>query len=302
MFTWASEKMPWLLVNVTLPLIVLSGKFLGDVLGGIEWRRLVSGGGILAIAGIPIMLVVLWQLAFFEPGRGVFADVLLLIGLVITASALVAGGVLVARRSGAKNFAAFSAIPIALILLVLTVRTGWTASYRNGDIPIEMIVYTQTSPDVTRLMRQIENAGNVTGQELDVPIAIDQTNGFTWPWAWYLRNYSSVNYPSFGGDSPLDQTPDSSLLLVHSMNKDGVDTILQDSYTDAELVKHRWWFPESTYRGLTLAKVAQGVVDRQTWRNAMDYFLYREGVQDRLGSEDAYVYFENEFPKDDSGP
>lgn len=302
LYTWASEKMPWLLVNVTLPLIVLSGKFLGDVVQGIEWRRLISGGGILAIVGIPLLLVVLWQLAFFEANRGTIANVLILLGLGVTALALIAGGLLVARRSGATNFAAFATVPVVLILLVLTIRTGWTASFRNGDTPVEMIVYTQTSPDVTRLMRQIEYGGEATGQDFDVPIAIDQTSGFTWPWAWYLRDYNSVNYPSYEGDSPLSEAPDSSLVLVHSNNRDGVDTILQDSYSEAELVRHRWWFPESTYRGLTVSKIASGLVDRQTWRNAMDYFLYRQGLEDRLGSEDAYIYFDNEFPLNEDEP
>ena len=38
LYTMASEKMPWLLVNLTLPLILLSGKFLGDVVIKIPGR------------------------------------------------------------------------------------------------------------------------------------------------------------------------------------------------------------------------------------------------------------------------
>ena len=32
--------MPWLLVNVTLPLILLSAKFLGDLVSAIPWNRM----------------------------------------------------------------------------------------------------------------------------------------------------------------------------------------------------------------------------------------------------------------------
>ena len=37
------------LVNLALPLIVLAGKFLGDVIQSIQWRRLLSGGGWLLL-------------------------------------------------------------------------------------------------------------------------------------------------------------------------------------------------------------------------------------------------------------
>ena len=92
------------------------------------------------------------------------------------------------------------------------------------------------------------------------------------------------------------------MVLVHSQNRSDADLVLEEDFTDAELIKHRWWFPESTYRGLTIGKIISGAVDRQTWRAAMDYWLYREGVRDRLGSEDAYVYFTDEFLDGLSGP
>ena len=44
-------------------------------------------------------------------------------------------------------------------------------------------------------------------------------------------------------------------------------------------------------------KFLRGLADRETWRSAMDYFLYREGVFDRLGSEDAYLYFDRDLPE-----
>ena len=156
-----------------------------------------------------------------------------------------------------------------------------------------MIVYTQTSNDVTRVVQQIKQVGDQLSDELSVPITVDQTSGFTWPWAWYLRNYAQVNYPTFNTDQ---STPDSSVLLVHSINKEDVDPMLSDGFSGGELVKHRAWFPEGTYRGLTVTKFVKALADRDSWRRAMDYFLYRKGVEDRIGSEDAYVYFNLELP------
>ena len=302
LYTMASEKMPWLLVNVALPLIVLSGKFLGDMVQRIQWRRLIPEGGVLLLPGVPLALFLLWRLAFFEPESRGAADILLPIGLAAGLLGTAALGVHLARRNGVKNLAAFAIVPIAVILLVLTIRAGVLASYRyDGDRPVEMIVYTQTSPDITRLRAEIERVGDATGQQGAVSIAIDQTSGFTWPWAWYLRDYTRVSYPSYSGGS-LKEAPESSVLLVHSNNQKEADQVLTDRYAAGERFTHRWWFPETTYRGLTLGKFLGAFADRQAWRTAMDYFLYRKGVEDRLGREDAYIYFAPGPPQGSKAP
>ena len=294
LYSIASEKMPWLLVNVTLPLIVLSGKFLGDVIRGIQWRPLVSGGGLLLLVGVPVFLVLLWRLAFASVDAGEPYDILVLAVSLAALVALAFTGYRVAQRVGYRNFAAFALIPVAVVLLALTIRAGWYASYRNGDTPVEMIVYTQTSPDIVQLLRYVEREGNAIGGREQVPIAIDGTSGFTWPWAWYLRDYTSVRYGSFSGDA-IQSFPDSSVLLVHSKNRGAAEPLLADGYSRGTRVKHRWWFPEG-YRNLTLRKLLAGLVDRQAWRKAMGYFLYRR-LDVPLGSEDAYVYFADEFPQ-----
>ena len=88
------------------------------------------------------------------------------------------------------------------------------------------------------------------------------------------------------------------MVLIHSQNQVEANGILRESYGNAKLVKHRWWFPESTYRDLTVGKVVSGLMDRDSWRRVMDYWLFRKGVRDRLGSENAYIYLRSDFPGD----
>ena len=54
---------------------------------------------------------------------------------------------------------------------------------------------------------------------------------------------------------------------------------------------------EHTYRNLSLERIASGLVNRETWRTVMDYWLYRDGVRHNIGSEDAYVHFDLDFPQ-----
>ena len=303
LYTTASEKMPWLLVNITLPMIVLSGKFFNDVIAGIAWKSVLRNGGALAIFGVPIFLIVLWNLAFVGlDGERTVIGLPIAVGVAALGTAavgLAAGGYFLTRRIGARAFGALALLSVAAILLVLSGRAGVTAAFTHGDVPVEMIVYTQTSPDIHRL------AGRLREQDLQAGVqraAIDGTSGFHWPWYWYLRGLEGIGYTSYGAGSVT--MPNAPIALVHSNNRSNADTVLVESFSEPRLIRHRWWFPEEVYRGALddAGKLIAGVVDRRAWRSVADYFLYRNirttGGQctpadddfSCLGSENAYIY------------
>ena len=288
LYTIASEKMPWLLVNISLPLIVLAGKFFGDLVGKLEPRRL-RDPFVLAVAGWVVLLgFVLWRMALFGEG-GTSNAAWLLIVLIASAGVLIYTGFYLRSRVSPRPFAAMAVVGVVAVLLVVSVRTGARAAYQNGDIPVEMIVYTQTSPDIPEIARLISNSSSGP----DKPkVTIDSTSGFQWPWAWYLRDIAQAGYPNYDNNVP-EAPPDAQVLVVHSRNDDDAAPVLQENFGEGVRVKHRWWFPEQSYRGLTLGKFVTSFGDRDSWRRAMDYFLYRK-VSFRLGSEDAFVYFSDE--------
>ena len=312
LYTIASEKMPWLLVNITLPMIVLSGKFLNDIIVGVEWRKVSIPGGLLTLVGVPMFLAILWNLAFLgldgsETIAGLPVDTLG-VALAVVAVVLVAAGYFLARKVGPAIFGTISLVSIAAILLVLSGRSGLMAAFSHGDIPIEMIVYTQTSPDVHNLARLLREQDAQEG----IPIAaIDGTSGFHWPWYWYLRGKEGIEYTNYG---VMETTapPNAPVALVHSNNKSTADPIFAEVFSEPQLLRQRWWFPEAVYRGyhdpeensnvFGIGKLIADPADRQTWRDLADYFLYRNfwtsyGVcvpaEDNfscLGSENAYIY------------
>ena len=204
LYAVASEKMPWLLVNLALPLIVLSGKLLNDLVREIDWRRLVRRGGLLLLPGVPLFVVVAWWLAFYE-GEGGTAELLVSVATAVVLAGLAAAGGYMTRRLGTANLLAFSALPLAALLMVLTVRAGAMATYQHGADPVEMIVYTQSSPDIISVRDRIERARDLDADAGAAPISIDPTSGFSWPWAWYLRDYDDVSYEKYvdgQGDAP----------------------------------------------------------------------------------------------------
>ena len=298
LFTIASEKMPWLLVNIALPLIVLGGKFMGDLVADIDWRRAASLEGLLVIVGVPVLMAAILMLALAGTGGdggGVAVGILAALSVL----ALVVVGVVLARRIGTGTLAKIAAIPAVLVLLVLTVRASAMASYNHGDVPVEMLVYTQTSPDIRTLAGEFRRANGFEGDDNGIAIDVDDTSGFTWPWAWYLRdsNRYHASYRNIDGEAFVDRSPTAEVLLVHSNNEGDVTPTVEGLYTEGQRIRHRWWFPEHTYRDLTLDRLASGLVDRETWRSVVDYWLFREGVRHNIGSEDAYVFFAPDFPQ-----
>ena len=293
LYTYITEKMPWLLVNVALPLIVLAGKFLGDVVDRIEWGRMWRNGAVLIVPGVPLFVATLWLLAFSEPsGSGGYRGLLATVGVLACLAGL---GYWLHRTAGARQFWSVAAVSFALLLLALTVRASWHAAYRNGDTPVEMLVYTQTSPDLAGVYRQIVRSMD----ELDNPttVTIDGTGGFSWPWAWYLRDRSGVLFDGYS--EPITEAPDASILLLNADNQPASDDVLAQEvlaqqYGRGVRIPHRWWFPER-YRKLTLGKLAGAVIDRDSWRTVMDYFLFRE-LTTSLGSSDVVVYVSPDVP------
>ena len=318
LYTVASEKMPWLLVNITLPMIVLSGKFLNDIIVRVEWKKVSNLGSLLTLIGVPVFLALLWNLAFLGlDGSQTIADLpvnALGLGLAAVAIVLVAAGFLLARTIGPAVFSTIGLVSIAAILLVLSGRAGLMAAFRHGDIPVEMIVYTQTSPDIHNLARILQEQDSSQGVHI---AAIDGTSGFHWPWYWYLRGRDDIQYTNYG-TTAVTNPPNSPVALVHSNNKSTADPSFAEVYSEPQLLRQRWWFPEAVYRGyhfdednrnlFGIRKLIANPVDRQTWRDLADFFLYRNFWTDNgvcvpaendfscLGSENAYIYQRPDMP------
>jgi uncharacterized protein (TIGR03663 family) len=289
-FTMAAEKMPWLNVHIALPVAILGGVTINDLYRRFTPRirlDLPDPRLMMAVAGVAALLAIAIPLAV---GGGVGAAVIgLLLGFVAIAAVAVAF-----RAGGFMSLVQASGIAVGAFLLVLSVRAAWTASFEFGDIPREMLVYTQTSPDVPRIADEIAQVAEATGQGRDIPIVVDATDGFSWPWAWYLRDYRNVSYPTLTGGEP--PTPGAILLVAQS----NVPTLELDPavYGEGIEYKHRWWFPEA-YRNATVGGFLEDLFTGDGWGTWRRYFVSRvppgaTGPADSeqvLGSVNATAFF-----------
>jgi hypothetical protein len=165
-------------------------------------------------------------------------------------------------------------LSLVLLLAGLQIHVAWRLIYQEGDVPKDMIVYTQTSPDVSRMMRELDVLSNELTGGTGLEIWYDDNRGVSWPLQWYLRDYPNRNM--FGGS--LSVAPPSSVpvVIVGSSNNAGAAPYLE-GYTAQEYVL-RWWFPESVYRDFAIApEIAPG---RSAWHDADE----PHGVRAILGS------------------
>ena len=293
LYTIASEKMPWLLVNITVPLIVLSGHYLGNIVTTTKFQNLSSFKNILSLISAPIACTLIW--IAIKSFKDTHSNISTGIAITIALSLCVFFYVSIKRILNKQNSEPMNFIIIGFVvfLTVLTIRTSIHTNFKNADIPVEMIVYTQTSPDLKTVAEAIDRIS------LSNNIQIDQTNGFTWPWSWYLRNRPNVGYPVYNS-GPIEQKITADVILVHSANNDvSSNQIISSGFKNGVRIPHRWWFPEYTYREISFKKIAGSISDLSSWNRLLSYWFHRDGVSENIGSEDFYLYTKNAFPKID---
>ena len=298
-YSLAGEKMPWLNVHLTLPVVILAAYVLGQIwelaqpgewrfrLPAYIWPLLAAALGAGAIA-----------FAAFGPTDAAGSAARILLG----AAALLAIAALTITLRGR----AMAVVPLAALvgaLLLFSGRAAWMASFQEGDgaDAREMLVYTQTSPDVPKILDQIEQVAEETGLGKDLPIAVDSRDAFSWPWVWYLRDYHNVSYPDMAGSY---EPPANAVLLVNAGNDAAIQPRLE-GYGPGQRYSHRWWFPE-TYRSIELEDGKQKDVltiftdfmaslgNGDTWDTWWRYFRDHEPPEPK-GSADAVAYFPKEF-------
>jgi uncharacterized protein (TIGR03663 family) len=289
-YSWVGEKMPWLSVHTTLPVVILAAYSLGAVLSGRPsdvGARLAPYLRPLAAAAFAALAV---GLGVFAPDEGA-VGVLRLAGIAIALAAMI--GLLMPpgwrRLAGVAAFAVFGALALFSVWIAVL------ASFDHGDVPREMLVYTQTSPEVPDLMERIERTARTSGRGRDLPVIVDTT--YTWPWAWYLRDYR-VTYDNIGeGFSP----PEDAVLLIARENEGRVEPLL-DRYQEPVPYRLRWWFPE-TYRGigrdnlwLAVRDFGASLARRHTWDTWWRFFRYRKHPEGLDAVYSAAVWSTAYFP------
>lgn len=273
-FSWAGEKMPWLVVHMALPGNLLAAWVIGRMIDLI-WRER-SPAQIWLIPLIAILLAAAIGVTFWRLGSGgqnaflqAIIPLLIVFGLIYALLTLIG-------RLGVKPVLAALGLTVATLLSAYMIRASWLVVYDHPDVPIEPLIYTQTAPDVPRYAADIRDLainltrGNRSPQDttggLTMPLILDggdrtAEGSLAWPLQWYLRDFKNivwVNGSELGRVPSVDQLtvtmPDGNrdlapmVMLYRPYVTDRLRDILRESYVQpyGKAGVFNWWFPEGS--------------------------------------------------------
>ena len=300
-YTLAGEKMPWLLVNVALPFIILTGKFIGDLVDSVRWNRLFRSltlalfilAPLLIVAGIYLLRRSLHQGSFDSwQSWGLLASIVVMGA---------ASGYLILRARPRVGWAV-AGLGVAALLLGFSSFGAFRASYTYDDSRIEMLFYAQGSSDIPRTATALNNG--VIDNSVEKSRVVDVDYELWYPLNWYVRHEQKDGTLSFqcyktededgyaSWCNPLKEQPATRAILLNETHARRDSTYLA-SYEESGPFKNLLWFPEGYRRPgenrkeENLAKqlkedfkfAKDNITRLRPWKDALEYFLFR-----RLGT------------------
>ncbi len=281
-YSYAGEKMPWLVVHITLPMALLSGWLAGRLIEEVDWETVRKRHGWLVVLLLPALLAAV--ATFAQAIRGPLAtdtlENLLNLGRLFggIVGILCVGGAVAYfwARVGGRNGLLLIALTIFLALSLLTIRIAHRLNFVNFDRPGEFLVYAHEGPDVRTTMEQIEQLSlRVAGGPYRIDVAYGPDG--SWPFIWYLRNYPNARYYT---DKPSRDQVLATVIIAGQEQWSVVEPYVGDDYYHFDYF-FLWW-PMEDYRRLTPAKLWEWLTDGKKrlalWRifYNMDYRLYDE--------------------------
>ncbi len=264
--SWAGEKMPWNDIHIALPMTLLAASYIGDAIGYVEsnwsrwsprvrcWSAFVAGGVVLLLA------TAFFSLAWASDGPyriagGTYTRSLRLVAahhwwlyVYLPWIALVAVAACGVIQLGWRRSLNLTLLAGVLGFTLAQIHAEWRLTYREGDIPKDMLIYVQTAPNVPRVTANLTQLSQQVDGNMGLSVWYDDVT--QWPFNWYLRDFTNKRY--IGRDFP--PTIDASVIIVADETlTPEMEQQLSQNYTFQEYPM-RWWFPEeNTYRRFAYA-------------------------------------------------
>lgn len=253
-YSVAGEKMPWLIVHIATPMVVLGGRFLGEITDRIDWGVIVRRRGWLNLLLIPLLVGSILSIAgavnaiTASPGDAAAPTLTqlsaagsLLSGVLLGGIAL-AGLIVLAARIGLAPMLQMSGVAAFGLLALSTIRTAYMYNYVNYDNVVEFGMYAHGGPGLKIALQQIEDISRrTTGTPNQIELLYD--NGATWPWLWYLRDFPNARYVA---STPTRSDASLPIMILSSDNWNTVDQAVGDSYDSFRF--QRIWWPIEDYK------------------------------------------------------
>ena len=289
-YTVAGEKMPWLTVHIAWPMILLSGWALGYLVETTDWQAFRQKRGLLLVTVLIVFLtsltgVITTVIGPNPPFQGRELNQLQSTSTFLLAAITVLGsgaGLVYLLRDWAggeiRRVVIYSAFGL---LTVLSARSAFVATYINYDNATEYLVYAHGARGVKDVMDQVLDISRRTTDGLALEVAYD--DDVSWPFTWYLRNYTNQRYYASTPTRDLRELP---VILVGDDHFADIEPIVGQAFHQFEYIRMVW--PDQDYFNLTWPRIQEAITSPpmraalfQIWLNR-DYKAYTELVNKDL--------------------
>ena len=316
-YTIAGEKMPWLVVNVAVPFILLAGKFMGEIIDRVHWRRVLRSAPSALLLLAPLLLVAVIYLLdrYLEQGTLETKGWGLLAGIIGVALAIA----FLVKRARPGLGMTLATLGVAALMLGFSSFVAFRASYSYDDSPLEMLVYAQGSADLKKVAETLGTRVIADGERERV---VDVDRELWYPFNWYVRQEDEDGALGFrcykdekedghtSACNPLEDVPSYQALLLNKPHGNRDSTHL-GTYEKTGPFRNLLWFPEGYRRpgenrqkeGKFLGVLPSGeqvskdfefakdnITRREPWKNSLDYFLFRRMGTDWLDYPNFFAY------------
>jgi uncharacterized protein (TIGR03663 family) len=313
-FSVAGERMPWLTYHIALPMILITGWALGYLIDTTDWERLKEQRIPLTLAAFVIFIVSVTGMALAlggttPPFQGkelaqLQATSAFLLPTVIAILSAV-GLTYLLREWTFKDIRHVFALILFALLAVLTMRASFRASYITYDQATEFMVYAHGASGIKEVMAQAKEISQRTTGGMGVAIAYDASapdTGVSWPFVWYLRDYT--NQRSF--DQPTRSLRDSAVIVVDEKNFDKIEAAIGPGYYRMDYI--RMWWPMQDYFGLVYDRdpatpfpenyACSGIFSVFKLDKSKDYSRFCEGFTDpRVRAGVFKIWWDRDYSK-----
>ena len=260
-FSLAGEKMPWLTVHITLPMILLAGWGLGQVIERVNWSEVRKQRGLLATVLLVVLFTSLASAVVSVMGANPPFQGKTLEQLSATGTFLLTAGIFLASAGGLayllsrwqfRDTLRIGVLVIFVLLAILTGRTAIRAAFTNADNATEYLVYAHGASGIQDVMSQITTISSRIAGEQNLQVAYDNNlpnQGVSWSFKWNLRNYS--NAISF--DKPDNSLRNYPVIIVDQQNFDNIKPIVGTNYYQLNYIRMVW--PNQDYFDLTWPRI-----------------------------------------------
>lgn len=315
-YTTAGEKMPWLLVNLTLPLALAAGMLLGQLADGVDWRRLERRSAwLLPLAPAWIVLAV-WLAWLSAGGVGVNIVVWLAV-LVLLPGAVGIAWLLRGHPQGMRT----ATLGVAALLLAFGIVAAARAAYTYDEAHPEILAYAQGSADLPAVAAELKETALAAAEAGGAAATIKVDYDMWYPFQWYVRAETRAGSLQFDNFCAADAATDADdagsshcrrvgdgddadagpqVYLVESQHApNDANGAIGDAYDKTGPLRNLLWYPE-TYRRPQEARTetpfwqqlqadseffTETAANPVKWREALNYIIARRQQSDWYRAE-----------------